>query len=45
MELETYLLVMGLQEVNAIYKLLSPWFGMPGTKISKGETIFVSPER
>lgn len=45
MELETSLLVMGPHKVNSIYKLLSPWFGMPGTKISKRETIFVSPER
>lgn len=34
MELETSLLVMGPHEVNSIYKPLSPWFGMPGTKIS-----------
>lgn len=35
MELEMSLLVMGLHEVDSIYKLLSPCFGMPGTKISE----------
>lgn len=44
MEPEASLLVMGLHEVNSIYKLLSPWFGMSRTKTPKRKTIFVSPE-
>lgn len=38
MELQMSLMVMGLHEVNSIYKLLSPCFGMPGTKITRSYT-------
>lgn len=45
MELEMSLLVMGLHEVDSIYKLLSPCFGMPETKISEWEVITCKYER
>lgn len=45
MELEMSLLVMGLHEVGSIYKLLSPCFGMPGTKISEREVMTCKSER
>lgn len=38
MELQMSLMVMGLHEVNSIYKLLSPCFAMPGTKITRSYT-------